>query len=201
MIHKLTVKLGSAMVLVLAVMAGAAWGAERLPVPQETVLPLYVSGLGHTGLGPDDLVGTAFYYPPDKIPGNFELWNAPVYRPPVGVVTPYVEGFLVVDDPNSPPIQMVLHNAPGARVPIWFTRVGDWTGSWTVRGMLKQEPLIGWADSYQEVYEPQPDGLWHGLVVASGVMEDGRSFWVKSEVSAGYFQNALTADCTLHFGP
>ena len=55
---------------VLATAATGVWAAERLMVPQETLLPLYVSGLGHTGMGPDDLIGTSFYYPPEDIPAS-----------------------------------------------------------------------------------------------------------------------------------
>jgi hypothetical protein len=197
----------------LALLAVRAWGAERILSPQEGIVPLYVSGLGHTGPSSNDWVATAFYYSPESIPGDYDLFLQPVYDPPVGVETPYVQGFFVIGDTQIVPSQMKLWNAPGMLVPIWFTPADKFVNgfdgipgmTWTVNSMIAEGSLMGWADFYSEVLHPRdplnPNSPSHTLVVASGFLEDGRSFWLKSELSPGYFQNALAADLQVHFGP
>jgi hypothetical protein len=188
--------------LALAALATSVWAAERIMVPQDRPLPLYVQGLGHTGLERDDWIGTAFFYPPDDIPGDYDLFSAPVHDPPVGVETPNVQGFMVVGSKSPLPAQISLENVPGTRVPIWFIRVGewyDWNGTWTVNTMKAQNPLKGWADSYRQVVEPGMPG--HNTVVASGFLEDGTPFSVESHVTQAWDKNAQAPDCRVHFGP
>ena len=52
--------------------------------------------------------------------------------------------------------------------------------------MQKQGSLRGWADFFKDVEQPidpsDPKGWQHSNAVASGVLEDGRSFYVHSEV-------------------
>jgi hypothetical protein len=191
-------------------MATDVSAGTRLSVPQDTPLPIYAAGLGHTGFGSNDWVGTVFYYPPDTIPGNFPLWYAPVYDYPVGEVQPYVEGFYVWmdgSDTNSAPAQTVLHNVPGVRMPIWFTPAQNFINgvkkyppyTWTVKSMKAEGSIVGWADFYSEVDET-PDGVWAYTVVASGYLEDGRSFWLKSHISPGWWMT-LPPDLVVHFGP
>lgn len=213
---KVSLVLGMLAVFAVCASPTRVSSAERVLIPQQTLLPLYVVGLGHTGPGPDDWVATAFYYPPDQIPVDYSFWNAPVFNPPVGTVAPYVEGFLVTmdsDNPATPPRQLVLHNAPGALVPIWFTPAQNFLNgvdgippfSWSINSMLAEGSLIGWADFYQEADElkdqSRPSGPWHSVILASGVMEDGRRFWLQSEISLGYFINPHTYDLKVHFGP
>jgi hypothetical protein len=109
-----------------------------------------------------------------------------------------VQGFIVVSSTSPYPLQVVLENAPGALVPIWFTRVGDWNGTWTVNEMLRQGPLMGWADSYYEVQEPGEP--WHKTVVASGFLEDGRPFYLESNATQAWEKNAQAPDCRVQFG-
>jgi hypothetical protein len=191
-------------VLVLTLLAASVLGAgtRRLLIPQDFALPFYVTGLGNTGFSPDDWVITAFYYPPADIPGDYDLFNQPVWDPPVGVDTPYVQGFIMFNAKNSDyPVQQVLKTAPGARVPIWFTRMGDWNDTWTVNEMQKQHLLKGWADFYSEVDEPGT-ASWHSTVVASGTLEDGRSFWVQSYVTRAWWDGHAQAWAVkAHWGP
>jgi hypothetical protein len=195
-----------AVLLAPVLLASSAWAAQRIPIPQDMPLPLYAAGFGHTGFDADDLVGTAFYYPPELIPGDYDLFNMPVYDFPVGVEPSFVEGFLIVDGSSPNPLQVVLQNAPGALVPIWFTRVGDWNDIWTVNELLSQEPLVGWADFYREIQEPadpsRPDGPWHHQTVASGVMEDGRTFFVWSDCTQARGKGYESVpDLIVHFRP
>lgn len=196
---KRTFKWASAVVLVLGLMAASLWGAgntQRVLVPQQYVLPFYVTGLGHTGFGPDDWVIAAFYYPPENIPADFDLWNAPVWDPPVGVKTPNVEGFMVWSDKNPAyPVQQLLHLVPGARMAVWFVPVQNFSNgvdgipgmTWTVNSMKAEGAIVGWADFYIDSWEPGPG---HHTIVVSGVMEDGRTFRVES-----------TWYCKVQFGP
>lgn len=101
--------LATALVATLVLGAGKT---QRYRVPQDMPLPLYATGLSHTGTNADDWVVTAFYYPSDTIPADYDLFNEPVFAPPVGVVTPLVEGFLVFQDGIPIPLEQNVHNAP-----------------------------------------------------------------------------------------
>jgi len=182
--------------LALVLLAGVAWPGERFLVPQEMPLPLYARGLGYTNLT-DGWVVTSFFYPVDTIPRSYDLSNQPVYKYPVGTVTPYVEGALIFGDSTTTPEQLELHNVPGARVPMWLTPVANWT-RWTINAMEKAGPLVGWADSYHQTAQPidpaEPTEPWHVQTVASGFLEDGRSFRVTSSLTDTLYS------CTVTFG-
>jgi hypothetical protein len=200
--------------LITTLMAATVWGgnAQRVAVPPGP-LPFYAAGLGNTGTGPNDWVVAAFYFPPEDIiadgQGDFDLFSQPVWEAPVGVETPLVEGFSVwgAKIPYYP-IQQVLQNVPGKRVPIWFVPVKnfiahvDASGNyiWTVNSMKAEGAIVGWADFYRENTEPATTGS-HQTYLASGVMEDGRSFWVKSTMSiARWNGHAMSPGCLVHFG-
>jgi hypothetical protein len=185
-------------VLILALLATTVWGAgktERVLVPQQDVLPFYVAGLGNTGLEPTDWVIAAFYYPPESIPADYDLWVMPVWEPPVGVATPNAEGFMVWKEGVPYPVQQQLHLVPGARMAIWFVPVQNFINgvegipgmTWTVNSMRAEGAIVGWADFYRDTWEPGPE---HRTILASGVMEDGRSFRIES-----------TYYCKVQFGP
>ena len=67
--NKLNIKYGVACaalsILALTLMTTSLSGADnqRLRVPQDTSIPLLVTGLGHTGTNAGDWVVAAFYYP------------------------------------------------------------------------------------------------------------------------------------------
>jgi len=171
--------------LALAAIGGTATAAEVVYFPEDMPLPLYAIGLGHSGESEGDWVVTAFCYPPDSFKASYDLSQQPIDPSMVAGQTCYLEGFgLFADGPV--PIQSVLKNARGAKVPIWFTPVSAWNGKWTVAQMKKQGSLRGLADFFQDIQQPadpaDPDSPMHGLSVASGVLEDGRSFYVRSEV-------------------
>ena len=213
--YRLTMKRGAVCAalstLVLALVTTSVWGAgntQRVLVPQDMPLPLYVVGLAHTGLEAGDWVVTAFYYPSDTIPGDYDLFNVPVFAYPVGVVTPLVEGFLVFHDGNPFPVPQVMHNAPGVPVEIWFTPVQNFVNgvgpyppfTWTVNSMKAEGSLVGFADSFVQTWLAGTK-MDNNTVVASGVMQDGvTTFWVKTTYAIGGFggQEPL---CIVHFGP
>jgi hypothetical protein len=172
---------GLAVLVCLGLVTAVAWAGDRVLVPQEGPLPAYASGLGHTEPA-DGWVVTAFYYPVDTIPKNYNLFNRPVYDYPVGVVAPCVEGALTYLGEAVPQI-VELWNAPGVRVPMWFTPKANWNG-WTIKAMQKAGSLVGWADQYRETVRnsdlTDPKEPWHQEVVASGLLQDGRSFQVWS---------------------
>jgi hypothetical protein len=195
-------------VLVLTLMATSVWGGntERYRVPQDMLLPFYAAGLGHTGLGADDWVIAAFYYPPEDIPADYDLFNQPVWDPPVGVETPNAEGFMVFKAGNPYPIQQQLHLVPGARMAVWFVPVQNFVNgvdgipgmTWTVNSMKAEGAIVGWADFYTDSWEPGTNGEHHTIVV-SGVMEDGRPFRIESTQRP--FRIESTQYCRVQFGP
>jgi hypothetical protein len=194
----------------LAIPVWAAGNAQRLRVPQDTPLPMYVVGLAHTGLEADDWVVTAFYYPSDTVPPDYDLFNEPVWAYPVGAVTPLVEGFLVFHDGNPAPVPQVVKNAPGANVEIWFTPVQNFANgvgpyppfTWTVNSMKAEGSIVGYADSFTQAWPAGTPNNPNNTVVASGVMEDGRKFWLRSTYAIGGAKGVAAAPyCIVHFGP
>jgi hypothetical protein len=191
-----------AAVLVAALVCGAG-KTQRYLVPQDMPLPLYVTGLGHTGTNANDWVVAAFYYPSATIPADYDLFNEPVFDYPVGVVTPLVQGFLVFHDGNPYPVPQVMHNAPGAKVEIWFVPAQNFANgvdpypgfTYTINAMKAEGAIVGWADSFVQTWEAGTTGN-SSTVVASGVMEDGRTFWVKSTFNMG-----VAPPCIVQFGP
>ncbi len=166
-------------------LAGAADAADRVLVPEDMPVPFYAIGLGHSGESSDDWVVTAFCYPPDSFKANYDLFNTPVAPSLLPDEPCYLEGFAVFAE-GLTPIQVVLTNVPGVKVPVWFTPVLAWTDKWTVSEMERLGSLRGWADSFQDVRQAQdasdPNSPVHHESMASGVLEDGRSFFVHSEV-------------------
>ena len=173
-----------AALLALLVLAAVASAAELLRIPEDRHFRLYALGLGHSGLGPEDWVVTAFCYPPDSFKANYDLDNQPVDVSQLPDQPGYLEGFAIFDGDHA--IQVALTNVPGVKVPIWFTSVSTWNGKWTVAEMEKQGSLRGSADFFHYVMQPldpsDPKGWTHSDTVASGVLDDGRSFYVHSEV-------------------
>jgi hypothetical protein len=201
-------------VLAAALVATIVWSADnvqRYRVPQDLPLPLYVCGLSHTGTNVNDWVVTAFYYPSDTIPADYDLFNEPVFAPPVGVVTPLVEGFLVFQNGNPAPVPQVMHNAPGAKVEIWFTPVQNFVNgvgpyppmTWTVNSMKAEGSIVGYADFFSQAWTAGT-AIGNNTVVASGRMQDGRSFWLRTVYAPGGFQSTELDPypyCIVHFGP
>ena len=166
-------------------LAGVAYAADRLLIPEDMPVPFYALGLGHSGESADDWVVTAFCYPSDSFKANYDLSNQPVDPSRLPEQPGYLEGFALVGD-GPYPTQAMFTNIPGVEVPIWFTPVLAWNDKWTVAEMKKQGSLRGWADFFQDVEQPidpsDPKGWQHSATVASGFLEDGRPFHVLSEV-------------------
>lgn len=197
-----------ALVLTVSATSVCAGPNQRYRVPQDMPLPLYVVGLLHTGTSAGDWVVTAFYYPSDTIPADYDLFQEPVFAPPVGVVTPLVEGFFVFHDGNPAPVPQVMHNAPGVPVEIWFTPADKFVNgvdgipgmTWTVNSMLAEGSIVGYADSFAQAW-PAGTTMGNNTVVASGVMEDGRTFWLRTTYAIGDFGHGHAQPCIVHFGP
>ena len=151
--------------------------ADQVWFPEGVRYPFYARWLGHSGSDPDDWVVTACCFPPDSFNANYNLFNQPVDPAELPDAPGYLEGFVLRGDDPFPIV--VAANVPGVKVPIWFTSVSAWNDKWTVAQMQKQGSLRGWADSFQMVEQPivsGPIGWAHLEAVASGVLEDGRTF-------------------------
>jgi hypothetical protein len=181
-------------VVVLAVRASAA---ERLLIPEQLDLPFYVQGLGHTA----DLawVGGVFYRPFETAPGDIAVNDFVSVDPEAYPLS--VEGFAVVDEDDSfppYPLNAVLRNRPGEAVEICFNSVEDFRkalendGKVTIDELRAMPSLIvGYADFYLEINQP-PDPRDPGKgfsrdVIAKGVLEDGRPFYVRSIYTEGAY--------------
>jgi len=173
----------------LVLLSGAANAADRFLIPEQMGLPFYARGLGHTDDG--SWVVTAFYRPLEWVPKNFNLLamfdfnidpNCPLL----------VEGFAILEAGGFSPIQEQLQNVPGVLMPICFAEGTEYlkamaNGKATFQELMRMESLlIGWADFYHETLQPldpsDPLGKAVGNMVASGFLEDGRSFYVHSHV-------------------
>ena len=205
-VRKAVTLLATALVATVVLGAGKT---QRYRVPQEMPLPLYATGLSHTGTNAEDWVVTAFYYPSDTIPADYDLFNQPVFAPPVGVVTPLVEGFLIFQDGSPIPVEQHMRNAPGAMVEVWFTPAPNFASgvgayppmTWTVNSMKAEGSIVGYADSFTQTWTAGTP-INNSTVVASGLLEDGRTFWVKSTYAIGGPGGVAPVPyCMVHFGP
>ena len=125
----------------------------------------------------------AFYRLPECVPGDFDLLD--LFDVPRSFECPFLaEGFEIWQ--NGPPgdlapIQSKLHGA-GA-VPVWFARWSE-VEDGVADGVLTMDELRGLrsltrgiATFFQETLHPsQPGRQTMTTVVATGVLDDGRSF-------------------------
>jgi hypothetical protein len=191
------VRLAVLLVVGVTLFTSTVSAAERLLIPEQLDLPFYVQGLGHT----DDLawVGAVFYRPLETAPCDIAVNDFVSVDPETYPLS--VEGFAVVDEDDSYPpypLNAVLRNRPGKAVEICFTSVEDYLkavqddGKSTIDELRAMPSLIvGYADFYLEVNQP-PDPRAPGKgfsrdVIASGVLEDGTPFYVRSVYTNGAY--------------
>jgi len=179
--------------MTLALFAGTAGAAERLVIPDDMDLPFYAVGLGHNS----DLtwVGTVFYRPFETAPGDLVV-NQYVFGLDPAEYPLSVEGFAVLQAGDFLPVSSSLYNFAGGVVEICFTTAEDYASAMeggTTINELKAMPslMVGYADFYLEVQQPRdPDDPGKGFsrtIIASGVLEDGRPFFVRHARTAGAY--------------
>ena len=101
-------------VLALVLLAGVAYTAERLRIPEDMLLPFYALGLGHSGESAEDWIVTAFCYPPDSFKANYDLFKQPVDPSLLPDQPGYMEGFAVVAG-GPYPMQAMFRTSPVCR--------------------------------------------------------------------------------------
>ncbi len=178
----------------LVLLAAVAGAAERLLIPEELDLPWYALGLGHSSDGA--WVGAVFYRPFDKAPGQFSA-NEFVYGIDSTKYPLCVEGFAVIEEGEAFPIASSVWNRPNEVVEIVFVPAEQYLaalakdGKVTFRDLKKMDLVVGLADYYlevQKVADPDvPGGGFSRTVVASGVLEDGRPFFVRHARTPGAY--------------
>lgn len=172
--------------LALVLLAGAARAAERLLIPQDLSVPLYIRGFDDVKAG---WTATIFYRPPDCVPNNYNLLSGPAFD--INPKCPLLmEGFALWEEGAPAPSQVVLDNVEGEQVPIYFVEIpelyaGIADGKLTVNELEKMDSLlVGSADFYHEVFHPlDAAGNYQISILASGTLDDGRSFYLHCEVN------------------
>jgi hypothetical protein len=177
----------------LVLLAGVGGAAERLLIPEELDLPFYACGLGHTA----DLawVGTVFYRPLETAPGGIAVNQFVSVDPEVYPLC--VEGFAVMKEGDFFPMSSSVWNRPNEVVEICFARAEEYLaaladGKVTIDELRAMSSLtVGYADFYLEVQQPAdrdvPGEGFHRTVIASGLLEDGRPFFVRHARTAGAY--------------
>ena len=180
--------------------AAPALAGERLLIPEEVDFPFYARGLGHTDPdAPESWVMTAFVRPPECVPeGANPLAPDPNIDPDCEL---FVEGWAFFHEDSTEPHKYEFRNRPGELVPIWFVEASEFLaalndddspGIVTMEELLDAESLMmGLADSYSEegVIGKNADRR------ASGLLEDGRTFDVRSHTTnegAGAYRVIVT---------
>jgi hypothetical protein len=184
-----------AVLLALVLSAGVGQAAQRLTIPdQYSNLPYYARILRFVGY--TDTVAVVFYRPPEWVPDDFNLHL--FYDFNVDPTCPLlVEGSATWEgEPGVgvPPFQMTLHEVEGTPVPIWFLddaevlaaylsdRDGDGQPDYVITVPdLEVMPSLqrAWADSYEEQVHPTGGAQVPSInIVTSGMVEDGRSFFM-----------------------
>jgi hypothetical protein len=170
--------------LLVAVRGGIVQADNRLLIPDEWPIPLYVVGAGHTD---DGWVAAVCYRSLNDAPGDLTV-NGFCDETIQQAYPLRVEGFAVRREDAAAPINYWLWNVPSEVVEVCLFRVEDQLaalfdedspGVVTI-DELRAMPslLVGLADSYAEMGHPfaVPGYDYHKTVKASGVLKDGRTF-------------------------
>jgi hypothetical protein len=183
-----------AALVALVLLAGTALANERLLIPSQVGIPYWARIVGVSPVN-DPWWAVVFYHPPEDVPANFDFRTQFFDFSAVGAPT-LVQGFAIfADGTSTPPVQQELKEADGGTVPIWFVRPADLfaagaQGPVTV-SVLEGIALKGSADFYHEVLHPTGGAQSPlNVTVASGVLDDGRSFTLQLEspsVGNGHF--------------
>jgi hypothetical protein len=164
-------------------------------------VPFYARLESEDTLHTDEWAPIVFYRPPECVPDDFNLldfydWPDDLGPGAFGCTSPTTDGFMIWDgEPGlSPPIQIKL-NGLGA-VPVWFVawpelQAAMEDGELTMADLEAMHSLmIGLASIYTETLHPT------GVVkvpminyVASGTLDDGRSFHVHALLVSGKVTN------------
>jgi hypothetical protein len=185
-----------AALLALVLLGGTAWADQRLVIPDQLGIPYWARIVG-VSVG-DPWWAVVFYHPPGDVPANFDF-RTQFFDPSAAGAPTLVQGFAIVADGSLPPIQQNLQEADGGTVPIWFVRPADLfaagaQGPVTV-SVLEGIALKGSADFYHEVLHPTGGAQSpSNRIVASGVLDDGRSFTLQFVFSAGTAHISVTME-------
>jgi hypothetical protein len=178
--------------LSFAALVGPAGAGERVLIPEEMDLPWYTGFLGFDLV--DSVCGVAFFRPFETAPGDLLLNDWITSRPDLDPADyPLsIEGFGVLQE--GTPVTGSLYNRPGETVTMCFYSVEDGMAVWeggTTMDEIRAMPslLVGEADFWVQIINAGCK-----TVIASGVLEDGRSFSVHTVETDG-----LTS-CDYRFG-
>jgi len=166
-------------------------------------IPAYSHFEAHLLHTDGEWVAIPFFRPPDCIRPDFNFLDffdfaAFACSPPVPILT----GFGIWSDDAIPLLEPPLHSSlqltPGQTAPVWFVRLTELQaaiadGVMTI-GELAALPslLVGAADFFTEAIHPLDGGQQPMLsIVASGYLEDGRTFTYSAAEAAGLIRDVL----------
>ena len=182
--------------LIVAALGSIVEAEDRLLIPDEWPVPLYVVGAGHTD---DGWLAAVCYRSLDDAPGDITVNGfcdgTIQQRYPLRV-----EGVAVPQEDAAAPIDYWLWNVPGEVVEVCIYRFEDHlaaiqdkkTPGVVTIDELRAMPslLVGLADSYEEMGHPlaAPGYDYHKTVKASGLLlEDGRTFTLDAHHTTGLY--------------
>lgn len=180
-----------ALVLMAGIAPSQAGAGERLLIPDDIDLPFYAVGLGHNR--ELTLVATVFYRPLEGAPGGLTVNQFGGFNPADYPLR--VEGFAVMNK-GVFPMTSTVWNRPGEVVEICFESAEDYVAAMpdgTTIDEIRAMPslIVGYADFYLDIQHPvDPDAPGKGFsrtVIASGVLENGTPFCVRSVYTAGAY--------------
>lgn len=179
--------------LAVMLLPGVAGAADRVLIPEELDLPFYACGLGHNDGG--EWVGAAFYRPLGKAPADLaanDFVSVDSDEYPL-----CVEGFAVMKEGEFFPMAAYLGNRPNEVVEIVFVPGEQFLaelerdGKVTFADLKEMDMVVGLADFYLEVQQPADRDVlgvgFHRGVIASGLLEDGSPFSVRSVYTSGAY--------------
>ena len=183
----------------IAVLAGSSWANVRKTVPEEDpYAPIYADFYGN-----EEWTAVFFYRNPGCVPDDFDLWGVFYDFPDAFYCDLTVKGFVIYKNPEDFAPKQAKLKGLGA-VPIWFVSTEHFedalSGGLTITALEDMESLqIGSASSYKEVLHPMghPEMPMKNIV-ASGILEDGRSFHVHS-VWVGSWPTPVHSHVTILF--
>jgi hypothetical protein len=193
--------------LVAPLLATQVLAAPRTRIDSGGQVPFYARIGENETFSDGDWTVVIFYRPPECIPGGFNL-NQFFHFPGENDEGAFAcqpattEGFEIWEgEPGSGPAPLRAHLRGLGAVPVWFVDTDSLhaliedDGVFTIGDLEGLNPLKGTADSYYEVLHPSQSNEKSVVIFrASGVLENGNSFWARASYIGGKGQTRISLE-------